>query len=459
MTDEDLMQKFGSRGLYKSDLFPGAYESVGKIYLRGDERVMTIQAARIFNAKGEVIGAVQTAQDITERIRIQQEQEKLQRQLVQAQKIEAIGTLAGGIAHDFNNILSGIMGYSELCLNEVQDRPKVYNFMEQVLMAADRARDLVKQILTFSSKSEQEKMPVVLAPIVKEVVKFMRASLPTTIEIRSTIDKNLGVILADSTQMHQVLMNLCTNAGHAMKEKGGILEIGLKQVVVEEQNLVQFHSLASGRYLELSVRDTGHGIPQEHMGRIFDPYFTTKEKGEGTGLGLAVVHGIVKDHGGDIRVYSERGNGTIIRIYLPMIEKKAYEERGVRKTVPKGKGETILFIDDEKMLVDMNKKMLETLGYQVITETDPVQAMEVFKDRNNRIDIVITDKTMPRMTGFDAAREIRALRPDMPVLICSGSEEKGDMEKLSALGLRQFIFKPISISTLAKAIREEIDNK
>jgi len=458
MTDEELTRKYSSRGVRKSDVFPEAFSSVRTIFLRGEERTMSIQAARIFNRQGKIIGAVQTAQDITESIRIQREQEKLQSQLIQAQKMEAIGTLAGGIAHDFNNILTGIIGYTELYKDEVRDRPKVYHGMEQVLNAANRARDLVKHILTFSRKSEQEKKPFILAPMVKEVVKFMRASLPTTIEIKQTVDETTDAIMANPTQMHQVLMNLCTNAGHAMKDTGGVLEIGLKEVVIEAENITHHQALEAGHYLELSVRDTGHGISQENLGKIFDPYFTTKEMGEGAGLGLAVVHGIVKEHGGEIKVYSELNKGAIFRVCLPLMKKQMESNADAEKRIFRGKGETILFIDDEKMVVDLNKELLEKLGYNVVTETDPIKAAEIFRENSDTFDLVITDKTMPKVTGFEVAREAKSIRAGIPIILCSGFQEKEDTEKLAALGITLLI-KPISMSEMARAIRDALDQK
>jgi PAS domain S-box-containing protein len=457
VADEDIMKKYGSKGVIKSDIFPGAIESVDTIFLNGEERVMSIQAARIFNAQGEVIGAVQTAQDITERIRIEREREKLQSQLIQAQKMEAIGTLAGGIAHDFNNILTGIMGYSELCRKAVQDRPKVYHHLEQVLSAAERAKDLVRQILTFSRKTKQEKKPTALSPIIKEVVKFMRASLPTTIEIKQEIADTTDVIMADSTQIHQVLVNLCTNAGHAMKEQGGVLEIRLEEVVIKVNGRLEHPPIKRGPYLALTIRDTGQGITPDNIEHIFEPYFTTKEKGAGTGLGLAVVHGIVKDHGGDIRVYSEVGKGTIFRVYLPLMEKEAEEGTDVEEELLPGKGETILFIDDEKMVAALSKEMLEEIGYRVVTETNPLKAIEFFKERSDTFALVITDKTMPHLTGFEVAQEIRNIRNDIPILLCSGLQERGDMEKVAALGISRMITKPLRASVLTNAIREVLD--
>ena len=452
-TDEEIVKYHGTGTIRKSDIFPGAFESSASIYPHGEERIVSIQAARVYNRKGEIIGTVQTAQDITERIRNQKEQEKLQAQLIQAQKMEAVGTLAGGIAHDFNNILTGIIGYTELYKDKVRE-PKVHHSMEQVLKAANRAKDLVAQILTFSRKADREKMPVLLGPIVKEVVKFMRASLPATIEISYAIETASDVVMADATQMHQVLMNLCTNAGHAMKDTGGLLSIELKEVAMDAMHLIHRPALTIGRYLELSVRDTGHGISPGNQERIFEPYFTTKQKGEGTGLGLAVVHGIVRDHGGDIRVYSEPGRGSIFRILLPLMESEVGSEQIVAETPSAGQGETILFIDDEKMVVELSKEVLETLGYRVVAETDPRKAVEAFANESNAFDLVITDKTMPHLTGFDVAREIKRVRPDIPVILCSGIQEKGDMDKLPTLDISRLIKKPAAMSELARAIRE-----
>ena len=451
------------RAVFLSELQgKGSITSYEVVLKRKDGTPVTVETSSHFylDDTGNIAGVEGIFQDITQRKQAEEDHRKLESQLIQAQKMEAVGTLAGGIAHDFNNILSGIIGYSELCLRAVQDQPKVHHNMEQVLKAAERAKELVQQILAFSRKAAQEKKPIALAPIIKEVVRFMRASLPTTIEITQTINETSDVIMADLTQMHQVLMNLCTNAGHAMKETGGVLEIGLKEVVMDALNLIHHPDLKPGRYLELSVRDTGHGIPQENLGRIFDPYFTTKKTGEGTGLGLAVVHGIVKDHGGDLSVYSEVGKGTIFIIYLPLMEKQAEgNERKVKEVILRGKGETILFIDDEKMVVDFSRELLEELGYKVVTQTDPVAAIEVFKKNSVNFDIVITDKTMPRLTGFDVIRKIRAIRADIPVVLCSGYQDKEDMEKLQALGINQLITKPARINVLAKAIRDVLDKE
>ena len=332
--------------------------------LAGREVYLLGTASILYDTKGSVVGAIETIRDITERVR-------MEHQFHQAQKMEAIGALAGGIAHDFNNILGAIMGYTELYREQVRDRPKVYHAMGEIFHATCRARDLVQQILTFSRRTAQERRPIAVIPIIQEVARFIRASLPKTIEIRQTLNVSSDMILADDTQVHQVLMNLCTNAGQAMADTGGILEIGLEEVFIGDEEQLHFPSLTIGRYLKLDVRDTGHGIPQEDLGKIFDPYFTTKGKGEGTGLGLAVVHGIVKEHGGEVKVYSEIGTGSLFSIYLPLMEKPADIVQPPVAPPLTGGNERILFIDDEEPLADLGKEFLEGLGYRVVPKPTP----------------------------------------------------------------------------------------
>jgi len=452
MTDEEIIRKYGRVGLRRSDILDEALEVVSSIWLRGEERIMFIQAKRISGPGEEIIGVVQAAQDITERMR-------LENQFRQAQKMEAIGTLAGGIAHDFNNILGVIMGYTELYLEQVRDRPWVHHGMEEVLKAAHRAKDLVQQILTFSRQTAPEKRPTTLVPIVKEVAKFIRASLPATIEIKVDLQASSDVIMADATQMHQVLMNLCTNAGQAMMESGGLLEIAMAEVFLSDEDRGCFPSLERGHYVKISVRDTGHGIKPENMEKIFEPYFTTKKKGEGTGLGLAVVHGIVRDHGGEVSAESVIGRGSVFSVYLPLLERPAVMNgESSPASLPGGK-ERILFIDDEEMLVNLGKMFLERLGYLVTVATDPVGAIEVFRSDRNGFDLVITDKTMPRLTGYDVVREIRAIRADVPVILCSGFQDKEDLERQSRLGIDCFIAKPIALPQLAAAVRRIFDKE
>lgn len=412
----------------------------------------------VIDKEGKSIIAVTIgSKDITDLKKAEEDQRKLEKQLIEAHKMEALGTLAGGIAHDFNNILSGIMGYAELTLKTVQYRSKAYRNLEQILRAAERAKDLVRQILTFSRKAVPKKKPVSLPLLVDEAVRFMRASLPTTIEIKKNSKVTSGTVLADPTQLQQVMINLCTNAGYAMREAGGILEIGLEETVINANDLLPHSPVQPGQYLVLTVRDTGCGIPHENLPRIFDPYFTTKGKGEGTGLGLAVVHGIVKDHGGEIKVYSEVVRGTRFSVYLPMIEKQAEDDEVLEEALLAGKGETIMFLDDEKMVVDSSKELLEQLGYSVVPETDPVKAVEVFRNDSSVFDLVITDKSMPHLTGFDVVREVRRIRADIPVIISSGFQEPEDVEKLASLGAVRMITKPVRMGTLVKIIRNILE--
>jgi PAS domain S-box-containing protein len=382
-------------------------------------------------------------------------QKRLEAQLRQAQKMEAIGTLAGGIAHDFNNILAAIMGFSELTMLEFPPgSPGRHNLME-VINASHRARDMVKQILAFSRQTEQEQKPVTFSPIVKEALKMLRASLPTTIEIHQHIEDKSGRIEADPTQLHQVLMNLCANAGHAMREKGGILEVRLSRVVIDR--ITPLHSnLQPGPHLMLSVSDTGHGMDSGVLERIFDPYFTTKEMGEGTGLGLAVVHGIIKSHKGAITVQSKPDQGTVFKIYLPLLENAVNEESKPEESLPGGRGR-ILFVDDEKTLAEMGQKMLEHLGYEVVTKTSSVEALTVFQENRDLFDLVITDVTMPQMTGDKLAKELISIRPDIPIILCTGFSERITEKNVKELGVREFAMKPLTLQKLATSIRNVLD--
>jgi len=418
-----------------------------------DGRMVQLDAtiSPLVNKTGELTGYVALKRDITEAVMIES-------QLRQAQKMEAIGTLAGGIAHDFNNILGAMLGYAELAKYKSED-PEILSYLEHILTACDRARDLVQQILTFSRKTEQEKKPIMLIPLLKEVVKFIRASLPTTIVINQTLTATADTIMADATQIHQLLMNLCTNAWHAMKESGGILGIALSEITVGD-GTVLLPDLTPGRYLKLTVRDTGCGIPPEHLERIFEPYFTTKAKGEGTGLGLSVVDGIVRSHGGAVRVTSKVGKGSAFHVLLPLLNEQPREtgRYAAAEALPGG-SERILFVDDEQMLTDISKLTLTDLGYKVIVETDPAAALDVFRRKPNTFDLIITDKTMRRMTGFDLAREIRSIRTDIPIILCTGFQDRDDAEKIAALAIDRLVPKPVSIAALAEAVRSVLDGR
>ena len=381
---------------------------------------------------------------------------KLEQHLQRSQKMEAIGTLSGGIAHDFNNILGGIIGYTELVLLDTPDDSKSRRNLQMVLTAAERAKALIAQILAFSRQSEEERKPIKMSHTVKEVLSFMRASFPATIEIRNHIDPNIENIFADPVQIHQVFMNLCTNAHHAMREMGGILEIKLTSVDLGPSCGLIHPDLRSGTYVKATVKDTGHGIDKATLSKIFDPYFTTKEKGVGTGLGLAVAHGIVQKHGGVITVESEPGKGTVFDLYFPAIADEAVSEARISEQMPHGH-ERILLIDDEQFLVDIGRQMLQHLGYQVETRTSSVDALALFRAQPSRYDLVITDMTMPNMTGDYLAAELIRIRPDIPIVLCTGYSEMMLEEKARAIGIKALVMKPILMEKLAGAIRGALD--
>lgn len=400
--------------------------------------------------------AVGVVRDISERVRERTEREDLQVQLRHSQKMEAIGTLAGGIAHDFNNILAAIMGYTELALLEAGEG-NLRNTLIEVRRASGRAKDLVAHILAFSRQGELARTPVNVAPIIKETLKMLRASLPTTIEIRQLMGQELGKILADPTQIHQVLMNLCTNAAHAMRETGGLLEIGLAQVHLQEAPVLRTFALEPGNYLKLTVRDTGQGIAPDVLDKIFDPFFTTKNRGEGTGLGLSVVHGIVTSHGGGIEVQSAPGQGTTFVLYFPVLESVSETVAAAVADAPPTGKERVLLVDDEAALIEMGARILVYLGYQVTTRTSSTEALELFRDQPDDFDLVITDYTMPNMTGGELAKHILAIRPGMPIVLCTGFSEIFTEEKAKELGVRGYVMKPISIHDLAKICRSALD--
>ena len=382
----------------------------------------------------------------------------LQESLQRSQKMEAIGTLASGIAHDFNNILSAVMGYTELALFDIPKESETAKNLEMVLAAGRRAKDLIKQILAFSRQSEKERKPIQIANTVKEMLKFIRASLPTSIEIRYQDDSDLGYILADPVQIQQVVMNLCTNAHHAMKDTGGVIDVRLAAFVSGLKHDNAHPDLTPGTYVKLTVKDTGHGMDKATMGKIFDPYFTTKEKGVGTGLGLAVLHGIVQEHGGIIAVDSEPGKGTAFDIYFPAIQKTVDPETRTREKEIRGGHEHILLIDDEKVLVEMVKKMLERMGYTVETRTSSVEALALFSAEPHRYDLVITDMTMPNISGEKLAMELIRIRPNIPIILCTGYGETLLEEKIKNIGIKTLVMKPILRVELARAIQDALDN-
>jgi len=389
--------------------------------------------------------------------RLHEEVKKAEAQLYQAQKMEAIGVLAGGIAHDFNNILYAMLGYTQMAEKNAPE--EIRDYLKEVLIAGHRAKDLIRQILTFSRHSEEEKSPVRLAPIIKESIKLMRASLPANVEIKSNISTENGTVMASLTQIHQVLINLCTNAGYAMRDNGGVLTIDLKEKIINDSAATSHIDLYPGSYMMLSITDSGIGVDKNIIEKIFDPFFTTKPKGEGTGMGLAVVHGIVKSHGGKITVYSEPGKGTVFHIYLPELKAgvEAVKEKIEKRIV--GGNERILLVDDEEMLAIMQERLMTRLGYKVMIETRPVMALDIFRSDPNAFDLVITDMSMPQMTGVNLAEAIHAIRSDMPVIILSGFIPEYDQEKTRAIGIMDFIQKPVSVDLLAGAIRDALATK
>ncbi len=404
---------------------------------------------------GVVIGAASLVQDITEKINFDHEREKLQESLRQAQKMEAVGTLAGGIAHDFNNILSAIIGYTDLAREDLPKESPTVSSLNKVLTAGNRAKELVTQILAFSRQSELKLIPVQIHHIVNEALKLLRSSIPTTIEIRKNIDSQSGTVLSDATQIHQITMNLCTNAYHAMRSAGGVLAVTIRPILIEEGDLkIKSFDLTPGPYVEFMVSDTGIGMDRPTVAKIFNPYFTTKKKGEGTGLGLSVVHGIVKSYGGHITVYSEPGQGTTFRIYLPQIISDKPSDISERtKGYPTG-NERALIVDDEEVLVNMSKMMLTSLGYDVTIMTSSSMALQIFEKAPDNFDFIISDMNMPKMNGAELIRRILKIRPDIPIILCTGFSELIDSEKASALGVKKFLMKPVLKRELAEAVRE-----
>ncbi len=395
---------------------------------------------------------------------LDKEKKQLEEQLRQAQKMEAIGTLAGGIAHDFNNILAAIMGHTELALMQINDKSQAERYLSEVLHASDRAKDLVYQILSFSRQNDSQLKPLQISTIIKEALRLIRSTLPTTIDIQKTIDEKDNIIIGNATQIHQILMNLCTNAAHAMQGSDGTLSVCLKALDVSVEDLAPSSStpcppnLGPGRYTCLTVSDTGHGIPSHQIGRIFDPYFTTKEKDVGTGLGLAVVQGIVQNHGGKIEVESRPGEGTTFCIYLPRIKSDYKDEIKTLQTIPDG-NEHILFVDDDPALAELGGKLLTTLGYRVVTETDPQAALQRFTDAAQSFDLVITDLIMPGLSGEALANEILKLEPDMPIIACTGFSERLSETRLIEAGIKGVLYKPITIYHLANGIRQALSGQ
>jgi PAS domain S-box-containing protein len=422
--------------------------------IRPDKReISVIERGEVISGEnGEPLKLLGTVQDITIKKQAQLEKKKLEERSHQSQKMEVIGTLAGGIAHDFNNILAIIIGYSQMAKEDAELGSQFYNDLENILDAGIRAKDLINQILTFSRQARVEKINMNPGPIIKEALKLLRAAIPKSIEIRKNIFPEDELIHADPTQIHQILMNLCTNASHAMEKSGGVLEVGLMKAEKIPLELQENDQLVKN-YLLLEVKDNGHGIKPEIIDSIFEPFFTTKEQGKGTGMGLSIAYGIVQEYGGQISVSSKPGQGTCFQVYLPCIDQGTINPDLSKEEIIRGRG-NILFVDDEKVLVQMGELMLEKLGYQVFGEQCPLKALKMFKEKTNQFDLIITDLDMPKMSGLELARRVLQVRPKIPIIICSGYSTIIDEKTVKTLGLGGLVYKPLLKGELTKLIHK-----
>ncbi|BEQ13892.1 PAS domain S-box protein [Desulfoferula mesophila] len=419
---------------------------------------MSLSVSPVEDGQGNIVGSATIAHPITEIKKAQQERQRLETQLRQAQKMEAIGTLAGGIAHDFNNILAVIMGYSGLVLDDLPPDSPAAESINTVIDAATRAKELTYQILSFSRQTEHQKVAMDLVPLIKESLKMLRATLPATIKLEQRlIPGDSGQVLADPVQIQQILMNLCTNAAQAMEDSNGILGVGLEMLDLDDVAVSGYVGLKPGNYLRLSITDTGMGIDEKDLERIFDPFFTTKDVGKGTGMGLPVVHGIVRDHGGFIAVESEPGRGTTFNVYLPVVAQGApSEEPAVTQETPGG-SESIAFVDDEPDLVDIGKRALSRLGYEVTCFTSSREALQAICANPDKYDLLVTDYTMPEMTGVQLAREVLEARPDIPIIICTGYPERLDTAADRGFKISELIMKPLVPSEISRVVRAVLD--
>jgi PAS domain S-box-containing protein len=416
---------------------------------------VSVAGRPMYDTTGKLVGYRGVTRDITTHLRTTAQLRQAQReQQRQAQKMEAIGTLASGIAHDFNNILGAILGFVDLALRDVTpDQTRLRDNLHEVLTAGKRARDLVRHILAFSRKGGPERTIVHLPTLINEGLRLIRASLPSTIEIQQDIAHDVGTVLVEPTQIEQVLMNLCVNAAHAMRDTGGRLVVRLEAVDVDETWMTQHPTVPPGLYARLTVQDTGHGMTPEVQARIFEPFFTTKEVGQGTGLGLAVVYGIVTSHDGTITVQSTPNVGTTFAVYLPCIDQDAVGLKSMESTISSsGKG-TVLFVDDEEALLRAGQSMLENLGYHVVVSQDSLKALQIFQQTPERFAVVITDQTMPQMTGEGLAHALRRIRPDIPVILCTGFSHTMDADRAQAAGINAFLMKPLLAHDLGAAIQ------
>ncbi|MFZ7110148.1 MAG: ATP-binding protein [Desulfatiglandales bacterium] len=430
-----------------------------RYHKKSDGTVFPVEiSARHFTWKGRDVHLA-TIRDISRRITAEEEKRKLDQRLQQSQKMEAIGTLAGGIAHDFNNILSGIMGFTDIAILNLPEDSSSRQYMDEVLNTAERAKKLVGQILEFSRGAATDLRPLRMSAVLKESLKFFESMLPATIEIQEHLDAKDDVVMADPTQIHQVLMNLFTNATHALSDKPGRLTVDLSEVALSVDDPLPHPALRHGPHILLSVIDSGCGMAPEILPRIFDPYFTTKEKGKGTGLGLSVVDGIIRKHGGGIVVESEPGKGSSFHIYLPRLQHEPVQSAEKELEILPTGGERILLVDDEAALVDITGRNLKNLGYDVKVRTSSVEALELFRNQPDRFDLIITDQSMPNMTGSDLALEITSIRPDIPIILCTGFSEFATDSQAQEFGIRRILKKPMVRHELARVVRAVLDGE
>jgi len=451
--DIEPMQKIFTKALKSDKTYIREYRITSK---NGEKNWLQQRARIICDSQGEILSVTGILFDISNLKRMEKEKEKLEARLQQVQRMESIGTLAGGVAHEFNNILAIIIPNTELAIDDVPDRSLAKECLDEIRSASLRASNVVQQMLSFAHKDLTERQPVKLAPIIKDCLRLVQTSIPGTIEISQDLSCEFDTVLADPTRISQVIMNLCPNAAQAMSEHGGVLKVTLKNVEVENQD--EELDVKPGRYVKLTVSDTGHGIQPEIIDRIFDPYFTTKEVGKGTGMGLSVVHGIVKNCRGTITVHSEPGKGSVFEVLLPVIEAETKQKVKEPEALPTG-SERILFVDDEQSLVKVVRRILERLGYEVETKTNPDEALDLFRSGPDRFDLVITDMTMPQMTGKRLVKEILNIRADMPIILCTGFHEKISEENAGELGIKALVFKPFAARDFSITVRNVLDEK
>lgn len=447
LTTRDVSKK-GNDKQIEAITNPDETMDLGIVTYRRPDNIERIARLSTVPLDGKTIIAI--ARDITHDLEVE-------KQLRHSQKMEAIGTLAGGIAHDFNNILSGIFGFAELAKIEFDNPEKTGKYIDQIIKGSQRARELVQQILTFSRQTESKKSLLKFYLVVKEAIKFLRSSIPSTIKIRENI-RSHKTVLADATQAHQVVLNLCTNAYHAMRDSGGTLTVELTNVEILPHSQFSNNIHMPGSYVKLEVRDTGLGMDEDTLAKIFDPYFTTKQPDEGSGLGLAVVDGIVKKHNGFINAFSKSGQGSTFQVFFPCAMDDNTSDTLHKKQMDLIKGtEKIMLVDDEIDILDTTQTILEKQGYRVTTFLDGMSAFKAFEKRPDFYDLVLTDMSMPNMAGDKLSAELIKLRPDIPILLCTGFSETMSEEKALSLGIKGFLLKPIMMKDLSQKIREVLD--